>query len=799
MCSFEAMKHLISCLFSICLFSTFSFAQTSQIRGTVTSITGEPLVGATVFIPNLRVGAYTNEKGIFSIDKIKGGSYTVLAVYYGYDTLRQTVSVQEGKVTTVSFPLQLREVFTEAVEISAEGESGKIETKEVKIASIQVTPKQISLIPSIGTPDLAQYLQVLPGVVFTGDQGGQLYIRGGTPIQNMTLLDGMIIYAPFHSIGLFSVFDPGYIRTADVYSAGFGAQYGGRVSSVMDIQTRNGNFKDYRGSLNLTPFSNSLLLEGPLVRSKKPGAGTSFLLSARNNLMDRTTPTLYPYIDNGASRKSVAGVPFGYVDTYGKITMSDGTNYANFFGFQHTDHVNYGFPANYNWKSNGGGFNFQLLPTGAAAIITGNFGYSGYRTNLAASSEAFPRTSGISGFNGGLNISYILNRIDEASVGAYLMGFKTDYMFTNAFNVQSKYAANNTELAFYSTYKKVIQQKNVSFSKRDDKTWDRAVIEPSLRFHYYNNQLKFSVEPRIRAKLNFQRVSLSAAAGHYTQNLVAAASDRDVVNLFQGFLSAPEGELANATRGDNLQAAQHALLGAEFELLPRLTTSIEGWAKRFSQLSNTNRNKLFPEDPDFITETGLARGLDFILKYNTPELYLYATYGLSKSTRNDFKQTYFPVFDRRHNLNFVGSYKIGRFGYYEGAEGRKMLPKFKEHRWEFNVRWNLGSGFPFTQTQGFYEKLSFTNNGSQSNYLNQNGSLNLILSDQFNGGRLPYYHRLDVAIKRKWVIRNSWMIEATGSVINAYDRRNIFYIDRILFEKVYQFPILPSFGLAITY
>ena len=113
---------------------------------------------------------------------------------------------------------------------------------EVKVASIKITNKDLQIIPTIGgEPDLAQYMQIIPGVIFTGDQGGQLYIRGGSPIQNKVLLDGMTIYSPFHSIGLFSVFDSDIIRTTDVYTGGFNAEYGGRISSIMDIKTQVDN------------------------------------------------------------------------------------------------------------------------------------------------------------------------------------------------------------------------------------------------------------------------------------------------------------------------------------------------------------------------------------------------------------------------------------------------------------------------------------------------------------------------------------------------------------------------------
>src|SRR6202007_2836734 len=102
--------------------------------------------------------------------------------------------------------------------------------------------------------------------VFTGDQGGQLYIRGGTPVQNKVLLDGMIVYNPFHSIGLFSVFDNDIIRNADVYTGGFGAEYGGRISSIMDITTRDGNKKRVAGKIAASPFGAKVLVEGPIIK-----------------------------------------------------------------------------------------------------------------------------------------------------------------------------------------------------------------------------------------------------------------------------------------------------------------------------------------------------------------------------------------------------------------------------------------------------------------------------------------------------------------------------------------------------
>lgn len=782
-------RYILICLF--CLGMGMCFPQQmmaqSQLRGTVVNMDGEPLIGATIFIPQLKTGAYSNEQGIYSIDKISAGTYDVLVFYFGYDTLQKAVTIRPGPVTTEGFALEEKLVYTEEVEITGQKPTGEIRKTEVDIGVTTISAQEINLLPSLGSSDLAQFLQVLPGVVFTGDQGGRLYIRGGTPIQNMVLQDDMVIYSPFHSIGLFSVFDPDYIRSVDVYSAGFAADYGGRVSSVIDIKTRNGSFNRFKAKGNINPFSAGAMIEGPLGKSKNQGGGISYLLSARNNYIDRTGDIFYPYVNDST------GLPYNFLDLYGKLTLSDGVNYANVFGFRHTDNVNLQFPANLNWNSFGGGANFQLLPQSAGAIISGTFAYSNYQTGLTSQSETFPRESSIQGFNGTLKVGYIFNSVDEFNFGMSFLGFSTDYIFTNAFGFRNEQQASNTEAAVYANYKKVF---------KTSKGFERAVLEPSVRLHYYNNQNQIMGEPRLRLKVNYPGVSLSVATGLYSQNLVGAVSDRDVVNLFQGFLSAPDG-LPDRLRSHNLQTGWHALTGLEMELVPQLTTTVEGWYKGFTQLTNINRDKIFAEDPNFITETGEAYGIDLILKYRSKSTYFYANYGLAKVTRTDRIQsdnprTYPPVFDRRHTTNVVFAYKVGKFQIIDESD-RLIRPKFNEAPWEFSLRWSMGSGFPFTQTQGYFEKLDFLDNGAQTDLARQNGELGLILSSDLNAGRLPYYHRLDVSAKRRWLIRNSVLIELTASAINAYDRKNIFYFDRVRFAAVYQLPVIPTVGITARY
>ncbi len=296
------------------LFHQTFIAQEGMIRGFVyEKETGEPVIYTNVYLYKTSYGAATDVNGFFAISKIPTGNYTMMVTYLGFDTLRMEVIVKENEIITEKLFLEKGSYTLEQVQVTADREEARTETRT---SVVKITPKQIKQLPSIGgQPDLAQYLQVLPGVVFTGDQGGQLYIRGGSPIQNKVILDGMIIYNPFHSIGLFSVFDTDILRNADVYTGGFGAEYGGRVSSVMDITTRDGNKTRFSGKVGASTFGANVMIEGPIKKQKENGGSSSFILSAKNSYLEQSSKIFYEYIDED-------GLPFNYTDIYGKISLN---------------------------------------------------------------------------------------------------------------------------------------------------------------------------------------------------------------------------------------------------------------------------------------------------------------------------------------------------------------------------------------------------------------------------------------------------------------------------------------------
>ena len=757
-------KCIVIHLFLLSSFQVFS--QTGTVRGFVyEEDSGEPAMFSNVMLEGTQIGAVTDVNGFFTLTQVPNGNYNIIVSYIGFDPVSTSLIVKANKITDKSFYLNEASIQLNTVQLSAERQEAKT---SVNTSVVKLTAKSLKKLPSIGgDPDIAQYLQVIPGVVFTGDQGGQLYIRGGAPIHNVVLLDGMILYNAFHSIGLFSVFDTDVIKTADVYTGGFSAEYGGRISSVVDIKTRDGNKKRLAGKVSASTFGAKLLLEGPLFKLKDNGSSSSFIVSSKTSYIDQTSPTLYPYVGDD-------GLPYAFIDLYGKISLT-GSNGSklNFFGFNYRDDVRF-TATNYSWNSNGFGSNFVLIPSGSSMLVEGNFAFSNYETEQL-NPGGKPKVSSIGGFNTGLDFTYFLKGENQIKYGIEVLGFGNKLSFYTPSNINISHNDNTTEFAGFVNYKYV---------------GSRLLLEPSVRYHSYTSLGESSLEPRIGLKYNLtEDLRFKSSAGLFSQNLIAVSTGREVINLFQGFISSTTNlpDLLNGSeRTTYLQKAKHVIVGLEYDFNEKWSINVESYVKDFNQLINLNRNKLYEDDvnnssvpdelkKDFIVESGLAKGLDFLLKFNDIRTSLWMVYSLGKVTREDAFGTYSPLYDRRHNLNFVGSYNFG-----------------KDKSWTLDARWNFGSGLPFTMTQGYYENLTF-NDGISTDVTQTNDDLGVLYAD-YNLGQMPSYHRLDISIKKQIKFSKTSILETSLSINNLYDRSNIFYYDQISDSRIDQLPFLLSLG-----
>lgn len=782
------MRHFFALVFLFLLFQGLHSQSGSTVKGFVyDKSNGEPVPFCNVYFQGTSIGANTDINGFFNINRIPEGNYRLIVSSFDFDTLRESISVSANSIITKKLYVNKGGVKLEEVEVNT---SAIEKSENTTIAVQKIDPVIINKLPSIGEPDIAQYLQVLPGVVFTGDQGGQLYIRGGLPVQNKVLLDGLIVYNPFHSIGLFSVFDSETMKNADVYSAGFGAEYGGRTSSIMDVTTRDGNKKRVSGKVSASTFGAKANIEGPLIKLKEDGnTSASYLLSVKHSYLPTTSKWLYSYVDPD-------GLPFSFTDIYAKTSLnSTGGSKLSAFGFSFNDKVDYSDVATFAWKNIGAGINFLLVPASSNLLIEGVFAYSKYHIDfINPSLETDSKSSEISSVNTGFNFVKFIGK-QELRYGFEGVITNTSYDVSNPYYAKISMARSTFDLGGFMKYKFIDKRKILIF-------------EPSFRLQYYATLNVFSPEPRVAMKINFsKRIRFKAAGGLYSQTLVSANSDRDIVNLFYGFINAPESQEISKTYLDangttqnvnsSVQKATHVVGGFEFDLFKYFELNIEAYEKNFKQIINVNRDKIFEDNttnanrPDalkknFVIEEGRARGLDFVLKYERKRFYFWAVYSItfndrwSGNTQTGVVTNYPPNFDRRNNVNLVTSYAFG-----------------KKKNWELNARWNYGTGFPFTPTQGYVNQYNPQGNLNY-NFNTANGTLNYI-PGTLNSARLPDYHRFDIGVKYKYKWTDRTTLEVNGGITNVYNRENIFYVDRFTFERINQLPIMPSINISLSF
>ncbi len=764
---------------SLCIvFSLITaLGQTGKVRGfVIDKSTDLPIPFANAVLEGTTIGAVANDEGYFILNNVPAGSYTLKVTFVGYNNYTKSIKVVADRIVSEKIYLEESSEVLEDVVISADRQE-----RETKVLTGVVTldPKEIQQFSVGGDADIIKAIQVLPGVITTGDQGGQLYIRGGAPIQNLILLDGMIVYNPFHSIGFFSVFDADIIQSADIYTGGFNAEYGSRNSAVMDVRTRSANRKRFAGKISASTYTAKLLLETPLGKKNERGlSNTSFLVSAKTSYLDQSSSVFYPYVDT-----EYDGLPFSFTDIYAKLTsQSENGSKINAFGFSFDDGVKFGGDNSIDWASQGLGMDFTAVPSSSSALIGGGLSYSRYEI-ISVSGDEGPSTSSISGFNGGLDFTYFLRKSDELKYGLEVIGYNTDLKLTNEVGLTTREASNTTELGGYLQYRF---------------TTGRLLIQPGFRLHYYSSQSELSPEPRIGMKYNLNEwLRFKASAGLYSQNLMASNSDRDVVNLFYGFLSGPDSRRNLYTQqgvDTKLQKAKHVVAGVEVEVSKNITVNVEGYIKQFEQIININRNKIYdtPEEgvsdifsKDYIGESGLARGIDLLTTYRNKNLYIWVAYSLGVVTRDDGIREYYPYFDRRHNLNMVGSYTFGA-----------------ENTWDISLRYNFGTGFPFTPTRTNYSKLDFLSPTGEPDltydYTTAGGEPDVLYGD-LNTKRLPNYHRVDITVKKTFPMANDRKVEAAIGATNILNYENIFYYDRNERKRVNQLPIMPTISLSYLF
>lgn len=726
-------------------------AQSVTFQGVVNDAEGEvPLQGSNVVLrklPDLEPmrGAVTDRYGFFQIRPLEPGDYELTVTYVGYVTFRDTVRLGDQAFVTMAVALERDEELLDEVQVRP-----TIGPARLDAGQLRVTRTDLSRVvtPAAGG-DLASYLQALPGVVSTGDRGGQLFIRGGTPSQNMVLMDGTMIYQPFHIAGFFSVFPENLVTGADFYAGGFGPRYNSRTSSVLDVQMRHGDLHRFRGSASVSPLIGDLHVEGPFV----PGEA-SWIVSLRRSLIEQTSPVLH-------TEKQ----PLHFESQYVKVTqmMEDSRCSAMILRTQDRGQLDFDREDVFKWGNFAIGGRCLIVPQQSGLFMDLNMGVSNM-SNTAENQDFSNFSSGITRFHLDANLTQYAGQVRfDYGFFSYMKWF--DYDMMELF--RSPLGESDGLLGLGLNLETTIP------------VGDHITVQPGAVFSLHPDFYAPSFEPRFRTSWRpFGRDSeqLSATVGLYRQALVGVTDMRDASSVFVAWMPSPF--------GDSQMEAIHAMAGWQQRLGGGFELSLEGYHKWIRNQPVTVWSTVAQFSTDLARADGIVYGADLRLEYNSRRLYGFVGYGYSvteyESAQDHFSvwfgepvQRYHPPHDRRHQINSMMSWRISDY--------------------LVNVRWQLGSGLPFTRPMGFDGLIDFTD--GLPDVRQRYGTPRVILERPFQG-RLPVYHRMDVSVERTFSFESMELALEAG-VINAYNQRNIFYYDVYTHRRIDQLPFSPYVSLKM--
>lgn len=692
--------------------------QTGNIFGFVTdSSDGEALIGANVFLRETGQGMATDKNGYYVLQNISFGTYTLQISYVGYKTLKQELIIENSESMKMDFALSVEVVEAEAVDVTAESIQRKF---NIQPGKINLSPRMLKAQPALAEPDLFRTIQTLPGVLTTSEFSTGLVIRGGNTDQNLILLDGITVYNPSHFGGVFSNFIVDGVKEAELIKGGYNAEYGGRLSAVLNVLSREGNRNKFEGKTSISILSAQTTLEGPSYKG-------AWLVSARRTYFDqifKNNPDIPPYYFY-----DIQGHVFSDLSPKDRISLSF---YGGLDDFLFND-----LSLSAEWGNETVSLSYRRV---FSDRMIGNF--------LAANSKFFTRF-GLGG-DDGLNSD---NLIDDNTLSS-------DFTFFYTENSQIKFGSQLKNLGFTylntfgdSTRFKIEEfpVEGAVYTKYKWSPTERLILEPGIRYNYYSVYPKKPfIDLRLGSKyLMTDNQYINFTVGNYHQFIETAQDDFN-----PGFL---DNWLAVDESVDPASAVQY-VLGYEAYIKNQYKIQVEGYYKDIKNMLTfeDTRSSTDAEISDqtlrdsFTPSDGYAYGVEVFTQKNSGSLSGWLAYTFSISRKKMNNQEYFSNWDRTHVLNFVGNYMIN--------------PK-----WEVNWKWTWQSGQAYTPILGYY--LQKFPSDPSTGYRTIPGVR--------NGGRYPVYHRLDLGAVRHYTFKNAKM-DLFFQVINGYNQKNIFrYVYRL--------------------
>ena len=713
-------------------------------RGFVTdSLNGEFLGFASVVLEETNYGISTDKRGYFIISSIPAGrEYTVRVSYLGYHTRKVKVKIEKNRF--IQRDISLIPNTMELDEVTAYGEKVR-KSNATDIGLQTITMKELEYIPKGVETDILRSLQFVPGVKASSDVTAKFYVRGGASDQNLVMLDGVTLYNPYHAFGIFSIIDPDMINSLQFYKGGFTADMGGRLSSVLNMSTKDGNKNNYSASASSSFLTGKMSVEGPIPNGSFIFAGRkSYISSISKNFLDSKS------------------IPFDFYDASFKVSYMNPELLRNskftLNAFLSNDKVdNHDInKENYSFKNNL--ISLQWFQAWEKPVFSEmNFSVSHFEAQVDPNqSKAKPRKNTVNDFTMDWNFSYLFESRDELGIGLQAKSFSSLYEFENLKGLNSKLDDFGGQFDFYVKYKYL--------------RFENLGIDVGTRLNPASISAKSSpfFEPRVSLTYRVSpALSFKAAYGLYTQEIMAFTDENEVISLFEPWIIIPQ--------NINPSQAVHYVVGIDANPFTYLNVQIEGYYKDLKNLPEINKNKITAADPDLIATKGESYGLEVFLKYQDPVIYSSLAYTLSWSYKYENDKKYFPRYDSRHSLNYLVNISLGA-------------------GWQFGAIFNINTGQPFTQIMGYYDKLYYTDPWYP--YPVFEGDKPYPLLAEKNAGRLPVYHRLDLSLSKKMKVY-FLNISLEANVLNVYNRKNIFYFKRDTGERINMLPFLPTASIKI--
>ena len=825
-------------------FSVFSWgaqAQRHTVSGYVKEAdSGELLPGVTVYVSQLKTGTTTNLYGFYSLT-LEEGTYSFVYSFVGFQSVTKTVDLD--KDTELSVDLGTTTELLEEVEIVAEEQN--LESERIQMSKTELSSKALQDIPALfGEKDVLKALQLMPGVQSGSEGNAGIYVRGGGPGENLFILDDAVVYNANHLFGFFSVFNGDALKATELYKGGFPARYGGRLSSVINMSMKDGNKKEYHGKVGVGLISSQLVVEGPIWKEK-----TSFLVSARRTYIDLFTRPLTASLPDTPT----IGYFFHDINTkFNHVFRDEDKLYLSFYyGLDRFDAIETAeaetssVEATLNWGNITGTlrWNHQYTPQmfSNTSLIFTDYGFRiGIGSENSQGTRIYDATfnSVIQNYTLKYDLEYFPSPRHSLRAGFLT---RLHYFNPNSFRIevegleddpirlQTDYYAFETPLYVEDEWR-VTQRLDLNLGFRLS-NWRFKNRTYTKNFKGFEDAADFLAEVTTRSRELDEvywrpepRIAASFKLGSYWTVKSSYTTMYQYLHLLTNSgASLPTDLWVAATKKYGPQRADQAALGLAKDLPDqKLSVTLEGYYKWSREVVAYQEGAVIAggpggepsEDNALNWETlvtqgdGEAYGVELFVQRSSGKFRGWVGYTLAWTllTFEDLNRgnTFFPKYDRRHDVSIVLTYDIsslvtltGTWVY--GTGNNVTIPKYRT-----NLPYHSVNVSPGTDVPSSFNSFLAQAGGSNAEFYVNDGRFNF---------RAEPYHRMDIGLQRakryrlfRREVKGVWEF----AVYNAYNRLNPFYYSlqrearsgqgtRFKLIRNGLFPIIPSVTYRIEF